>query len=245
VLYRRTRGALVVAVSLGTGLVLQGVVVLTARDTAESSLSNSISALLHGLGSRVFGVFLLGAKGVDATWGASSPIVFVGAPLLVGLLFGLALLGVRRCNQVVAVIFTVLAATFFVLPVWGRGTVLIDLRPVFGVNPSLQSGVSLRFSVVPIILVASGFAILLAPTDGYRHPRARRVGRWVFAVQVCVVALVGFSVRNYRGNNFVWRRAVDSVYVNSCHRQPSNRLVRVPTTLGLFWVTLPCKDLAP
>ena len=144
--------------------------------------------------------------------------------------------------------FTALAVVLFAVPAWGRGT--FGLGMVQGGNDAL---VSSRFSVVPVMLLASAFAILLSP--GVAHRRlATRIGRPIFAAQVAVLLVVCFSLATDRGTDPSWTSRVDRVVGQQCSGQPGSAVVKVPNFIarvppfpklpnGYYPVTVRCSNL--
>ncbi len=243
--WRRSRSAIAVAISFGAGLLVQGLVVVTARDTSAAGNPNSYTQLFQALGSRVYGVFVIGTKGVDAWGGPHRALIYLGAPLIVAVLYLVLLPGVPRRAQVLSATFMAGSVAGFLLPVWGRGSQVLEPTAPFVVMP-LTFGVALRYSVIPILCVASALALVLDPVGEVRHRAGRRLAVVVFAVQVSLLAVLGFSVRNYRSAQLQWPVAVDSAYAHACKSTPSDRVVTVPTSVfGSYSVNLPCRDLAP
>ena len=205
--YRRTRSALVVVGVMIAGDVIQGVVALTTH-TAANSLSKAVnnpSHLRDAIGARVFGVFLFGTRWEAELWRANWRVVIVIAPLVVLAALALLLPGAERAVQAMAVTFTVLAVLLFAVPAWGRGTFGIGM-----VEGGRDALVSSRFSVVPVMLLASAFAILLTPAAASRR-LSTRIGQPIFAVQVAVLLIVCFSLTTYRGTDPSWTSRVDRV----------------------------------
>jgi hypothetical protein len=191
-------------------------------------------SLVDSTGARVFATFLIGNKGVSLAWDAFRPLLIAGSTVLVAFLLAAALVGVERRRQVLAVVLAAYGVISFVVPVWGRR---LDERSLgFG-----QLYDQARFSVIPVMMLASAFALLVA-CPARRAPRA---AQWIFIVQVVVVTLTSFSVTNLRSTSPAWSTSVEDTYQHGCKGMPSDRLVRVKTTKeGYFPVTVTCRDLA-
>ena len=165
--FRRTRSMFIVTISFLVGVSIQGVVTLVSPP--GTSGPHSISILPRdGISVRVFGVFLLGTRWETDWWRADWRSLVVVAPLATVAL--LVILGLRanRGAQVMAVAFTVLAVIMFAVPAWGRGTIGLGL-----IEGHLDGWTDSRFSVVPVMLLASAFSILIAPAGVSKRPLPR------------------------------------------------------------------------
>jgi hypothetical protein len=245
--YRRRRPVLIVMVSYAAGVAVQLAVALATpkADTAP----NSLSALRDGIGARVFGTFLVGTRWETAWWSANWRSLVVLAPLVtVVLLVGLGL-GAGRRSQVMAGVFTVLAVVFFAVPAWGRGTSVLELAEGHG-----DGWIESRFSVVPVLLLASAFALVLAPADAPAGRQTRRIGRAVFAGWAAVLIAACFSQSTYRGTDPTWTSRVDHVLASKCAGRPGSTMVTVPNLVaqapplpklpnGYYPLTVRCSNL--
>jgi len=150
------------------------------------------------------------------------------------LVFTAALVGAQRRRQVLAVVFAAYAVISFVVPVWGRH---LNERSL-GFDMVYDQS---RFSVIPVMMLASAFAVLV--TSPARP--AARAARRIFVLQVVAVTLISFSVTNLRSTSPAWSTSVDATYERSCIGTPPDPLVRLQTTKpGFFPVTVTCRDLA-
>ena len=219
--YRRTRSALIVVVSFFVGVAIQGAVTLSSPPVANGVHSSSI--LRDTISVHVFGVFLLGTKWESDWWRADwRSLVVVGPLLTVGLLVTLGL-GAGRRAQVVAWAFTVIAVILFAVPAWGRGTTYLGL-----VEGHSDLWVESRFSVAPTMLLASAFAILIAPTGATDRRMVQRIGVLAFAGWTALLLVASFPLSTYRGTDPSWTGRVDRVLTSKCLGRPSSTVVAVP-----------------
>jgi hypothetical protein len=260
-LFRRTRGTWAVTVMFCLGLIVQGVVALHP-DPSHFALGGVRSpSRLAGLTSvRVFGEFLVGDKGIGALWVDYRKALIVAAPLCIALILTLLFRRAGREYQALAGVFVMYAVVMFVVPVWERGTsaVLVSqkeaalvsafLRPhftgVFLPNPTRSRYVThgLRYSVVPVFLLASALAILVATGDP-RRSRIEHVCRLLFVTQVVLLTVIGLSITNGRSGGPSWATTVDEAYASQCHHRPLHRSVTIQTATGLFPVVVRCSDI--
>jgi hypothetical protein len=255
VLYRRTRAACIVLGVFAVGLVVQ------LAGTAVSSPqvrylvpTRHMATLLQGLSTRVFGVYLLGTSWEADLWHIAWVAVVVIAPVLV--VSALVVVGreAPRPARVLAGAFVASAIAFFVVPTWERGTNVLGLVP--GGADTLGDT---RYSVVPIMLLASAFAVLVSPCAGGRAAvssrRGERVGRPAFVVQALIVMVASFSVWTLRSGEAPWIQRVDRTYASQCAGRPANTVVLVPNdtekvsvyfpvpATGYFPMRVHCSDL--
>ena len=233
-LLRRTRATWIVTAIFSAGLVVQGGVVMHTKYipsiTSEALLvlKRSIPNITHATGEHVFVPFLLGTKGTSTPWLTSHDLLIIASVICFALIFGVLLVGVDHGRQVLAVVFVLYALVIFITPAWSR-----QQAPP-------------RYSVIPVVLLASAVAVLAAPPVRLRSAWISRVARPLFVVQVAVVTVLGFSVTNLRSESPQWSASVSRTYTTECITASPNKLVQVQTDFyGFFWpVTLPCRDLA-
>ena len=246
-LIRRTRSAMVVFAAFVVGLAMQGAVVVSTTNTSDTYVINSLAALRDAIGLRVFGVFLVGPKRAAQLWGVNWLLAAAGSTVVV-LVIG-ALIWVRsdRWAQRLAPVLVVCALAIFILPVWGRGTLLLGM--IEG-HAAFIMGAS-RFDVIPVILLGSAFALLISPAGGAPPRRAQRVVLALFAAQVVLLTAVNFRVEFSRSYFSPWEPKVAAVYAQQCAGRPSDTLVTIPNqsvgslSPAVFPVTVPCSSLAP
>jgi hypothetical protein len=235
---RRTRAAYVVSIAYAVGLVLQiGVVLQTSN--AQKAV-NVIGDLVRLLGARVFSIFLLGTQGTSALGDVSDTLIWFVVPLITCVFLAVLMWRAPRASLTLALVFLVEAVVFFVVPVWGRGTQSL------GLASQVLDAPATRFSVVPVFLLASAFALLVA-ADPTRPPRlVERVGRPLFVAQVVITIVLCFPVVNQRSRGGTWTRQVARAYQTQCVGEPPDHEATVKPSLYPWWgFRLPCRLLAP
>jgi hypothetical protein len=234
VLIRRTRAARIAAAAFGAGLTIQVAVVLHTKDVVSYiphsflSVQRSFSGITSVTGVKVFATFLIGTKGTSTPWLNRHQFLAIGSIVCFSLILLLLLVGAARKNQVLAVVFASYAVVCFVVPAWSR-----------------QEAPS-RYSVIPVMMLASAVAVLVADTSRRRNLWVTRIGRPLFVAQILLLTIIGFSVTTYRSENLQWSNSVTSTSHTRCDGASPNKLVEVPTDQQNYWpVTLPCRDLRP
>lgn len=236
-LYRRTLAAWTVFGIYAAGCALQLGVMTHTKDQPRPPIVNSPRELGNLIGLKVYGMFLVGAKGVASLWIDHGRLFAIGAVVVVLVLLLVCLPGVDRAHQGLAILFVGCAMLLYAAPLWARGTA----------NANLVAGVwtqdGSRYSVIPTVLLGSAFAVLVAPVGrGY----ARAVARWarpIFIAQIAVVALLNFSIENPRSEGPVWTESVAATAAEKCVGVPPDTLVGVPITPLAWGVQLPCSKV--
>jgi LysM repeat protein len=138
--------------------------------------------------------------------------------------------GANRRAQIIAGSFVVLAVVLFAIPAWGRGTVYLKIGPSWIVPGHHDLWGESRFSVIPVMLLASAVAILLAPTGSsiQRQRVMQRTGIPVFALWFLIVMAVSFPQTTLRGEDPAWISRVDRVVSSECSNRPGAKIVTVP-----------------
>jgi hypothetical protein len=233
---RRTRSALVVASSFAAGLAIQGLVMWSTpnRTSLVYGNSRSLAELRDGIAIRVFGEFLTGPKPLHPLWLHDWRAVVVLAPVVTLLLLGVALLGAGRRAQLMAATLVASAVAIFGVAIWSRGTWELFLQ-----EGAPLSDATMRYSVVPVFLLASAFTIALAPVGVVRRP-VDRWASWLLVAQLCLVMMVNFPTHTIDSQQTSWHREVSRLYVDRCDARPTGRLVTVPEFLPLV---VPCHQL--
>jgi hypothetical protein len=246
---RKTRATWVVAVAFCVGLAVQAVVVLhSKRDYLGEPKAfehirsiqwlfghPSASLLARFTGVRVFAMFLTGDKGISVDWRHHNSLLIIGSALCVGLILALLLPGAGRRCQALAVVLVLYAVITFVVPAWYGGIA--------------QS--KFRYSVIPVMMLASAVAVLVAPSGSSRDRTIVRLSGSLFVAYVLVVVLTGFSVTNLRSVGPSWSSSLAHIQQTQCLTANSDKLVNVPTQqpnppfIAPFPVTLRCQDLPP
>jgi hypothetical protein len=243
--YRRTRSALIVMGAFLLGTLLQGIAVLATQQPPAtpyvSAVINTVSGLRDGISARVFGVFLLGTRWEPELWRANWEAVVIAAPLLVIAMLMLLAQGAGRRAQVMAGTFTALAIIVFSVPALGRGTV-----SMFLIEGGFDAQINSRFSVVPVMLLASAFAILVAPTGVPNSRLASRIGRPLFVALTSLLVVVSFFALTFRSADPSWTGRVDRVWAEDCAGKPSRAVVTIPNSfLHLLPGRVPATGYAP
>jgi hypothetical protein len=233
---RRTAASQLVAGCFMVGLAFQGAVSLATPDSSPPSMPSAVRPLIELTATRVFGVYLAGVEWTSDLWEHHESLVLFGAPLLTALIIVVLLPGAGRGAQVVSLVFAGYAVISFAAPIWVRGTSLFgDASPSFG---------ALRYSVIPVFLLASAVTVLAAPA-GQASERVRaRVARPLFVAQIAVLAVAGFAVTNARSDLPTWSFTTVAIYEQQCGGEPSSDYVVVPV-LGAFGFGVECSRLAP
>ncbi len=248
-LYRKTRAAWIVAGAFCAGLVLQvGVALHTGRDSSEPSIFRHVasvqylfghpaaSLLARFTGDRVFVMFLAAGRGISTTGWAGDGTLIVASTICVAAILAVLLRGAARKAQLLALAFVVYAVIWFVAPVWYQGLGLSE---------------GFRYTVVPVMLLASAVAILVAPAGPERTRPIATFGRPVFVAFVVVSIAVGFSVTNIRSQGPDWSTSLTRTYEAHCVGDSPSKEVAVPTrepqpgaifVAQEYQVVLPCRD---
>jgi hypothetical protein len=245
---RKTRSAVVVGGAFLVGLLVQGLVVLHAGDTTEKALPNRVATLADEFTVRVLGFFVVGPKLIES-W-VRRPDVRLDL-VLVAVVIGLFVYLFREATQprwrALAAMFLAAAVLSFAVPIWARGTEY--LHP-FDSNDFLVS--AYRYSVVPVFMLVSATALLLAPGSG-SAASVRRIAVPIFLVQLVVVGLLSFGTPP--SVLLDWRTSIADTYRSECQSTPSDRIVMVQTvpnflqvfvhTSDHYAVALRCRELSP
>jgi hypothetical protein len=244
--YRRTRSTLIVVVSFLVGMAIQGGVTLASGQPRNFfPIERNLSQLRDDVAAHMFGVFLLGPRWETDLWNSDWKWVVILAPLIVVAMLVLLAWGAGRRAQVMAGVFTVFAVVLYVVPVWGRGTNQVLVHEVYVSNQ--------RYAVVPVMLLASAFAILIAPTSVSDRRLATRIGRPTFALQAALLLVVCFSITTIRSTDPPWTSRVERVQAQHCVGRPSSTVVIIPNSSvnllfvkapnGLYPLTVRCSNL--
>ena len=218
--WRRTRGATVVAGSFLVGLIVQGLVDFQSKGALVQfipglsvDVPKSVPSVADVFGYRVIGTYLFGDRGTQSPWLVNHGVLAIVSTILFVLGLALLLPGADRPLQVLSLVFLGYAVMIFVVPVWVRQVA------------------NARYCVVPIFLVASSLAVLVAPRTRSGREFVRRIGRPVFVAQILLVTCIGFSVTNYRSLSPDWSLSVDAAQA-ACASAPADRIVTIRTDAG-------------
>jgi hypothetical protein len=240
-LIRKTRAASIVAALFLAGISIQAIVILhTGQDPATA---RSLSRLADLFGVRVFAMFLVGDKGIEFA-SPQSRLLTIISTIVVIAIFVVLMRGATRSHQVLASVFLAYALITFAVPVWARGTSFVV--PLF--HTENAAAIHLRFSVIPVLLLSSAAAVLLAPSARPTRSPLTRIGRILFVAHIAILTVIGFSVTNLRSSEVRWATAITNAYTH-CAGAPSDKIVTVRTAnvryMLLYPVPLPCRDLSP
>lgn len=236
-LYRRTVAAWTVFGIYVAGCALQLGVMSHTHDQERGAFTNSPRELGNLVGAKVFGVFVAGPKAAGTLWTEHGRIFSTLAVVLVVLLLLVCQRGVDRDAKALAVLLVGSAIVLYAAPVWARGTSNAHLISGFWTDDGS------RYSAIPVTLLGSAFAVLLAPV-GRGYGRAVAVwGRRLLIAQIVVVAIVGFSITNMRSNGPRWSESVASTAESKCRGVPPDTLVSVPITPPPWSALLRCSQL--
>jgi hypothetical protein len=248
-LIRKSRATWIVAAAFCVGLALQALVVFHTTNVEKFS-HPSIGLLARLTGGRVFGTFLIGNRAVGTMVPEHQGLVIVGSTLCVAIIFVVLLPGAGRRSQLLAAVLVAYAVMMYVAPIWERG---ISASAAGARDPwllifYLNASQGLRYSVIPVMLLASAVAVLVAPQGPGRARRTAAIGRPIFVIYISVLTLVGFSVTNPRSAGPSWSASAGRTYRTRCEGANSDKLVDVPTARTLLstrtWpVTVRCRDL--
>ncbi len=249
---RRTRATWIVAVTFCCGLLIQWAVV---THTANSSFSlfpkGTLESMFNTTVVRVFAMFLIGDKGIAATWIHIGQLLVIGSTIAICLILAVLWIGNERRRQILALVFVACSVISFVVPVRERQFYNVAFGQPY-------SSVGLRYSVIPVMLLASAIALLVAPPGRWATRKVARVGRPLFVLLVVVLIVTGFSVQNLRSQSPDWSASVSRAFNTYCKQASPNKLVlvkenpgglilgvHVSNQTGALPVTLPCGDLSP
>jgi hypothetical protein len=245
-LIRKTRAAWIVATAFYAGLALQLAVVLHTHNEVLGGVPHqSVFTLVKTTVVRVFAMFLIGPNGI-AAFAGHEILLILGSTFCVGIILGVLLPGTSLKSQMVAIVLIAYSVVSFAAPVWYRSNFAF-----FGqyLAPS-------RYSVIPVLLLASGVAVLVTATGSGRA----QVGSALFVTSMLVLIFIGFSVTNLRSPGPNWSSSASRTYLSGCLGKAPNKIVEVQTenegaAMRLvvshwdwrqhFPVIVQCRDLGP
>jgi len=238
-LLRRTRASVVVAAIFLVALAGQAMmVVVVVRGAARASIFQThVLRIFELMAVRVFAMFLIGDKAITAVWQTHGRLLIGAATVAVLLVFAILFPRAGRKSQALAAAFVGGAILSFAIPVSGRGTtfaaVVLDQQYV---------SIAMRYSVVPVFLLASAAALLVAPPGPGRDRAVARVARTLFVAHVAVLCWIDFSVVNLRGLSPKWSQALVQAR-NECAGAAADRPVHLRTVLGVKGIDAPCRTV--
>ena len=202
---RKTRATWIVTAVFCAGLAVQATVVMHTRSDARHDdffRHSSLLVLVKTTAVRVFAMFLIGPKGITVL-ADHEALLILGSTFCMGVIFGVLLPGTSQMSRSVAVILVAYTVISFAATVWYRNYFGSVGQQYFSPN---------RYSVIPVMLLASGVAILVTPVGLGRT----RIGRYLFVSYALLLILVGFSVTNVRSASPNWSASVGRAYVSDC-----------------------------
>src|SRR4030095_7549818 len=120
-----------------------------------------------------------------------------------------------RKSQLLAAVFIAYALLSFIVPVWVRGS-NFD-RVVEGRDYQY------RFSVIPLMMLSSAIAVLVAPVRSASTRAFRRFAAPLFVAYVIILTWSGFFVTNLRSSGPRWSSALVHAYVRECLGAPDDK----------------------
>lgn len=243
-LLRRGRDTAAVAVAYGAGTVVQAWVALRTPEDSPIEVLRGASDMAHLTAGRVFGVYLLGDGPAVDLWRDRGPGALLVVALVVVVALGLLVGRAPPRSRLVGLVLAGYAVVSFLVVAWGRGTV------PFGVDDRMDLVAHMRYSVPPSVLLASAFAVLVAPVAATRRTAARGVPqrevrpvRAAYLLHLGVVVVLGFSVSNYRSMGPSWPEEVDRAR-SWCAARSADAEARLAQDRLPFWtVRIPCREL--
>jgi hypothetical protein len=238
-LVRKSRETWLVASAFFGGCIIQTWVMLHAHYHYPLSGHPSDSLLVRATAAKVFALFLVGNRGEEARVGEGISSLLIIAAIICLVVIAVLLVGASRSSQTLALVLVAFAAITFAAPVWYRHATVLGLTTVPG-----------RYSVVPVIMLGSAVAVLVAPADRSRNRTIARIGRPVFAAYVLVLVVSNFSVSNIRSVAPTWAASLSQTYREDCVGASPDKVVEIPTQRANYFfgkaswaVSLPCRDL--
>jgi hypothetical protein len=231
--WRREARSLVVVGAYAGGALVQLIGVLGAEG-GESSLGGGVESSLRGFGLRVFGGAWLGEPWLRSSWLALGSALVVVVTLATVALLAVLLMRCDAEGRAPAVVALTYCFVFAAAAEVGRGGVLGS--PTTGT----WSRIDTRYIVVPVLLLVGAVVILV---DHARVAvRTGRVLRGAVALQMVVLAVVGFRVSGFRSHGPEWATSVAAAS-HRCAGRPPATVVSVPLTPRGLTVALPCRLL--
>ena len=183
-LVRRNRSTWTVTAAYFAGLGLQVAVTLRTHDDRGLVAIREAAKLPEIIAVKVFGQFLLGDRGIIALWGHRT-LLAIAAPIAVLGIAAITVRGLDRTKQMLTLAFLASAVLSYVLPAWGRGTtavaVAVPSQTFLGpmANAGQYDGGPARFSVAPVLLLASGLAIALGVRPAPPSEAGAGLAKWL------------------------------------------------------------------
>jgi len=194
--WRRTKAAAIVVGCYFAGVLAQ-VWSITHSEFVTAPPVNSFKGLVEIYSVRVAGGYVFGEGTLPFLYEHLGKAVGALATVILVAALAVSFFRAQRRNAALAVGFLLMAGATFVVPVWLRGTNLLELGEQYGEPAS-------RYVGAPVLLILSAFCLLLDSPDPSRDRAIAKVGRVVLIVQTIVVMVLAFPVSGGRGDGPTW-----------------------------------------
>jgi hypothetical protein len=233
---RRRRGLLVVTAAFVVGSLAQlAAMALTDDELVPTAPERPAIDLARLLLVRIFAVALVGPEQAASLWLEHGLVVGAVAAAVVLTLLALLLRDADRRSQALGAGFAVAAVAVFAALVWSRGT----LPWRFGGEFNMRA--HMRYTVVAVFLLASGFAVLVGNPPDRPPGRLRRAAAPLFVAHTALLVVLCFATVGYRGLGPSWGEHLREAR-RACAGPDDEALV--PQDLTPFWgVRIPCDQL--
>jgi hypothetical protein len=210
------------------GLGLQFVLDHFASGPGRSHVTSSFGDLVQVFGVRVVGSALWGERWLPDAWRRwHYGLVVVAVASLALVVFACRRAPAdRRWFAVAALVF---AFVLFAVPVWARGSSPMRM------HASHLNVVGARYLVAPVVVLVSGFAVLV---DGARR-------RWLQSLMVVhsvVLIVVSFQLVNPRSDATPWWTLVQEARAD-CVAKPNTAVVDLRITPSPWTIGIRCERL--
>jgi hypothetical protein len=238
---RRDRATWVVTGLFGAGVVLQAAVARTGRDDPLAQVFRpSLTDHVQLFQGRVLSVFVFGTRGLVSLWADHADGLRAVATVAVLVIFAVLFVGAGRRAQLTAAVLIVTAVATFAVPLQVRGVLPLKTgRDVF-------SFTSMRFSVVPVFLLAYAAAVLVAPIDLGSTRRFTGAFRAAFVGLIIATTVVSFSITSVTSPRTIQPKLSQAVASarDRCLAQPDPRQGSEKVQYSFFYsVTVSCDEL--
>jgi hypothetical protein len=232
---RRSRESLIVGLSFIAGLAAQAMVMVFAGGR-EASTPISVKELGRLISTEFVGSFVVG-NAYQQLWRDLGKTFAVLAVVVTMIVFAVAWVGATRPARRLSGVLLYAAGVTAVLPL------LTNRTPIPLVEGQL-AGNGGRYIVLPVIMIVGALTVLLDFPDASRNRTVAVVGRWIFAVQLLVLVVLGFRVASPRGLGPQWTtqvRAAEAICNDP--RTPAGTVVSVGTAPPGWSVSVTCAQL--
>jgi hypothetical protein len=229
---RRDTGAWLVGGLLTAGVVVQGLLMLSAP-TRHARTDAPLLAAFPTTAVDTLGSFLVGERPLPELWlQFGFALVFVFA-VAAALIVFICALGTSKRSLGMGLMLAGYAIVLALVPLLSNGPIV------------LKEGVELvpidRYVYAPVALLVGAIAVLIDPPDRTRTRTIARVARPLLIIHSVIVILVSFSVWTPRSSGPMWADSVDMAR-RDCLTGVEEATVAL-TPPGWI-VSLPCDELA-